>query len=152
MVSLRPATRDLRPLLALVLFVAIALLSITPGLFRVALTDRATMGRVFTAYPDRPWYPEFPAFLEEVRAHTQPGDTIAVVVPAMRWDDNYSYAYYRTSYYLTGREVLPLARRDDSPIPENFARAKYIAVWRRGVRGATRHVVWAGRGGVLLGH
>jgi hypothetical protein len=152
MVSLRPATRDLRPRFALVLFVALALLSITPGLFRVALPDRATMQRVFTAYPDRPWYPEFPAFLEEVRAHTQRGDTIALVVPAMLWDNNYSYAYYRASYFLSGREVLPLVRRDDSPIPENFARAKYIAAWRRGVKDSTRHVVWAGRGGVLLGH
>jgi len=142
----------MRSRLALVLFVAIALLSVTPGFFRVGLADHAAVQRTFTAYPDRPWYPEFPAFLEEVRAHTQRGDTIALVVPAMLWDNNYSYAYYRASYYLTGREVLPLVRRDDSPIPENFARAKYIAAWRRGVRDATRHVVWAGRGGVLLGH
>jgi hypothetical protein len=152
MVDLRPTTRDLRPKLALVLLIALALLSITPGFFRVALADRWAMERMFTAYPDRPWYPEFPAFLEEVRTHTQRGDTIALVVPAMLWDNNYSYAYYRASYFLSGREVLPLVRRDDSPIPENFARAKYVAAWRRGVKDSTRHVVWAGRGGVLLGH
>src|SRR6266852_4020510 len=142
----------MRPKLALLLLVAIVLLSITPGFFRVMLTNRSAAQRMFTAYPDRPWYPEFPAFLEEVRAHTQRGDSIALVVPAMLWDNNYSYAYYRASYFLTGREVLPLVRRDDSPIPENFMRAKYIAVWRRGVKDSTRHVVWAGRGGVLLGH
>ena len=142
----------MRRRLALLLFAALALLAIDPVVIRVALTPRAVMHRFFTIFPDRLWYPDYPAFLEEVRAHTQPGDSIAIVVPAMRWDDAYSYAYYRATYFLTGREVLPLVRRDDASLPQNFGRAKYIAAWRRSVKDATRHVVWSGDGGTLLGH
>ena len=143
----------MRRRIALVVFVALAIISISTDaiVFKVAFSNRAEMHRVFTAYPDRGW-DEYPRFLADVRAHTQPGDSIAIVVPAMRWDDAYSYAYYRASYFLTGREVLPLVRRDDASLPQNFGRAKYIAAWRRSVKDATRHVVWSGDGGTLLGH
>src|SRR5712692_6906245 len=142
----------MRRRLAIVLFVALALLSVDPIILRVAFGDRAKLSRLFTAFPDRSWYPEFPAFLDEVRSRTSPGDTIAILVPAMGWDAGYSYAYYRASYYLTGREVLPLVRRDDRTLPDNFKRAKYVAAWGRSVNDATRHVIWAGHGGTLLGH
>jgi hypothetical protein len=142
----------MRRCLALALFVALALLSIDPVIFHVALGDWAKLHRFFTIFPDRLWYPDYPAFLEEVRARTRPGDSIAIVVPSMRWDSGYSYAYYRASYLLSGREVLPLVRPNDAAVPENFARAKYIAAWRRNVQDATRRVVWSGRGGALLEH
>lgn len=139
--------------IALVLFVALALLSVSTDaiVFKVALSNRPKMNLVFTDLPDHGWT-GYPQFLENVRAHTQPGDSIALVVPSMRWDDGYSYAYYRASYFLTGREVLPLVRRDDAAVPQNFGRATYVAAWHRNVKDATRHVVWSGDGGVLLGH
>ena len=70
----------------------------------------------------------------------------------MHWDGGYSYAYYRASYFLSGREVLPLVTRQDKPVLDNFKRAKFIAVWQKRVSDDTRHVVWSGHHGVLLGH
>ena len=109
--------------------------------------DRERFHRAFTAMPDGKWG-EYPRFLEGVRAHTKPGDRIAVIAPSMRWDDGYSYAYYRASYFLAGREVLPLLYRTDAPIPENLKKAEYLAVWQ--APGPRAHVVWQGSGGVLL--
>jgi hypothetical protein len=135
---------------ALLLFAALALLAIDPVAVRVAVASRAVMHRFFTIFPDRLWYPDYPAFLEEVRTHTRPGDTIAILVPSMRWEAGYSYAYYRASYVLAGREVLPLVQPDDSAVPQNLAGAKFVAAWHRNVQDPSRRVVWAGRGGALL--
>jgi hypothetical protein len=140
----------MRRRLALVVFVALALLAIDPNLFRIALANRAAMHAAMTRYPDRGWE-AYPAFLDQVRARTKPGESIALVVPAMQWDGGYSYAYYRASYFLAGREVLPLVDRDDVPQPANFARAKYVAAWRRSIQPPMR-VVWSGDGGTLLEH
>jgi hypothetical protein len=138
----------MRRRLALVVFVALAVLAIHPDLFRFALANRAAMHQAMTRYPDRGWE-AYPAFLEQVRARTKPGESIALVVPGMRWDGGYSYAYYRASYFLAGREVLPLVNRYDAPQPANFARAKYVAAWQRNVRAPLRPV-WSGNGGTLL--
>jgi hypothetical protein len=138
----------MRRRIAFVVFVVIALLAIDPSLFRIALANRAAMHAAMTHYPDRGW-DAYPAFLEQVRARTKPGESVALVIPAMRWDGGYSYAYYRASYFLAGREVLPLVDRDDVPQPGNFARAKYVAAWRRDVQPPMR-VVWSGDGGTLL--
>jgi len=100
------------------------------------------------AFPDRVW-PDYPRFLEGVREHTQPGDTIAVIVPAMRWEAGYSYAFYRASYFLTGREVLPLMTPHDERLAENYRAAKYVAVFGVSLR-APADVVWhSGRGALL---
>jgi len=143
----------MRRWIALVLFVAIAVISVSTDaiVFKVAFANRAKMNHEFTTYPDRGWS-SYPEFLESVRAHTKPGDSIALVVRTMSWDDGYSYAYYRAAYFLAGREVLPLLREDDMPLPQNFGRATYVAAWHRNVKDDTRHVVWSGDGGVLLGH
>lgn len=138
----------MRRRLAVVLFAALAVLAVNPSLFRVALANRAAMHQTMTRYPDRGW-DQYPAFLEGVRAHTAPGDSIALIVPAMRWDGAYSYAYYRASYFLAGREVLPLVDRNDVPQRANLARAKYVAVWRRTMQAPLR-TVWSGDGGTLL--
>ena len=137
----------MRRRIAFLLFVGLALLTPNPGLFRIALANRAAMHAAMTRYPDRGWE-GYPLFLEGVRAHTKRGDSIALIVPPPRWDDGYSYAYYRASYFLAGREVLPLIDRDDVPLRDNFNRAKYVAVWRRDVRGP--RVLWSGDGGTLL--
>ena len=114
----------------MILFVGLALLALDPGLLRTAFANRAAMHDAMTRYPDRGWE-GYPSFLEGVRARTKPGDTIALVVPGSSWDRGYSYAYYRASYFLTGREVLPVIDSDDTPQPGNLARAKCVVVWRR---------------------
>ena len=138
----------MRRRIALILFVALALLALDPALYRVAIANRAAMHAVMTRYPDRGW-DTYPAFLEGVRVHTRPGDSVALIVPASHWDGGYSYAYYRASYFLTGREVLPLVDRDDVPQPGNITRAIYVAVWHRRVIGPMREA-WSGDGGALL--
>lgn len=136
-----------RPALALLAFVAIVALRVEPQLLKLPFQDREPLARAFTGYADRLW-PQYPRFLEGVRAHTKAGDRVAVIVPSMRWDSGYSYAYYRASYFLSGREVLPLVMAGDVPHPENYRAAQYVAVWNAPPPHGT--VVWQGEGGVLL--
>ncbi|HEY8133496.1 MAG TPA: hypothetical protein VII12_16590, partial [Thermoanaerobaculia bacterium] len=84
--------------------------------------------------------------------HTQNGDSVVIVVPMLKWDEGYSYAYYRASYFLAGREVLPLVTPDDRPHPENVRTARYIAGWHMRRQPGLGEVVWEGEGGVLLRH
>lgn len=118
---------------------------------RLPFIDRKPIAEMFTRYPDREWE-QYPRFLEGVRERTRGGDSIALIVPKMKWDDGYSYAYYRASYFLAGRTVLPLITSDDRPHPENFRDARYIAVWRTSLPQGRRVLVWSGEGGVLLRH
>lgn len=138
-------------LLALACLFAIVALRIEPQFLRLPFIDRKPISAALTRHPD--WRSQqFPRFLEEVRARTRKGDVIAVVVPTMKWDEGYSYAYYRASYFLAGRQVLPLVTSDDRPHPENFQAAQYIAAFGSNLPQGRRVVVWAGDGGVLLRH
>jgi len=110
--------------------------------------DRGPSEQAMATFTDRAW-PDYPRFLEGVREHTQPGDTIAIIVPAMRWEAGYSYAFYRASYFLTGREVLPVLTPHDEPLPQNYRAAKYIAVFGVGLR-IPPDAVWRSRRGALL--
>jgi hypothetical protein len=138
-----------RRVLALIAFLAIFALRVDRQFVRLPFMDRGPLGQVFTARPDRLW-PKFPRFLAGVRAHTTNGDSIAIVVPSLDWDEGYSYAYYRASYLLAGREVLPVAMEDRKPRPENLKRADYVAVWGRGAPSGPGRVVWQGEDGYLL--
>ena len=139
----------LRRLLAIALFAGIAVASIRPVLLELPFIDRRPLGAALLRYADREWWPQYPAFLDDVRRATKPGDTIAVVVPTMNWDGGYAYAYYRASYYLAGREVLPLITPENERIGANTARARYVAVWRSSVSGRWRTVL-EGHDGRLL--
>src|SRR5438093_1193036 len=101
------STANGQRILALALLVALVVLRVEPRLLAVPF-DRARLARAYARFADRLW-PDYPRFLEGVRAHTRSGDTIALVVPTFNWDGGYSYAYYRATYFLTGREVLPLS-------------------------------------------
>src|ERR1700688_5097444 len=107
-----------RRILAACALIALVALHFDYKLVAFPFLNREGFHRAFTALPDRGWS-EYPRFLEGVREHTKAGDRIAVIVPGMRWDDGYSYAYYRASYFLTGREVLPLIYYD-KPLRENL--------------------------------
>jgi hypothetical protein len=136
-----------RRILAACALVALVALHFDYKLLTFPFLDRAKLQASFTAMPDGQWG-EYRRFLEGVRARTKPGDRIAVAVPRMSWDDGYSYAYYRASYILAGREVIPLIYRTNAPIPANLQRAEYLAVWQ--TSGPRARVVWQGDGGVLL--
>ena len=142
------STANGQRIFALAILLALVILRVEPRLLGVPF-DRARLAGVYARFADRLW-PDYPRFLEGVRAHTQSGDTIAVVVPTLNWDSGYSYAYYRASYFLTGREVLPLSDSENHLQLLNFRQAKYIAAWRTPVPQAHFTVVWSGAGGVLL--
>ena len=139
---------SVRRALAIILLAALAVVRIQPRLLAVPLRHEEVAG-FYATFADRLW-PQYPRFIEGVRAHTQPGDTIAIVVPTLEWDDGYSYAFYRGSYLLTGREVLPLNDYLNHLQLLNFRQAKYIAVWNTPMPQAHFTTVWRGEGGVLL--
>ncbi len=129
-------------------FTAILAFAVEPRLLQMPFTDRGPLVRMYDGYYDRQW-PTYRAFLAGVRAHTKPGDTVTVIVPAMGWDDGYSYAYYRASYYLTGRVVLPVVGPENVRYLQNFRAARYVAEF--GVRlPVPADVIWQGDGGTLL--
>ena len=134
--------------LALIALAALILLRIEPRLVGVPF-HRDVLSRAYGAFADRLW-PDYPHFLDGVRAHTQPGDSIAIVVPTFSWEDGYSYAFYRASYFLSGREVLPLSNSRNEPQILNFRAARYVAVWHTEVPREHFTMVWSGAGGVLL--
>jgi hypothetical protein len=137
-----------RRALTILCLAAIVVFSADARLLQMPFVNRQPFTRALATLPDRLW-PEYPRFLEGVRAHTRPGDAIAVVVPSMGWDSGYSYAFYRASYFLAGREVLPLVDRQSKRIPENFRAAQYVAAFGVRLR-APGQVVWAGEGGTLV--
>lgn len=105
-----------------------------PRLFTFPFT-RAALREEFSRRPDGPWQ-DFPRFLLGVRAHTRPGDTIAVVAPRPHWPEGDAYVRCRAAYFLTGRKLLPPGQ------------ARYAAFWRAAPPPQTS-VVWSGDGGVL---
>lgn len=139
----------LRRILGIVAIVSIVALRLEPRYVQLPFLNRKPIAAVFQARPDRLW-PEYPRFLDEVRARTRNGDAIALIVPTLDWENGYSYAYYRASYFLAGREVLPVADDKGGLHPENFRRAKYAAVWGREMPPGRATVVWQGHGGMLL--
>jgi hypothetical protein len=147
---LRSTASRIRRCFAIALFTAIALACARPQLLVFPFGDRASMQRRMTIEPDRGgWWPHYPAFLADVHDATRRGDSIALLVPPQKWDDGYSYAYYRASYFLAGREVLPLIDDLDRHWPQNESRARYLAVWRMPAPPGWR-VVMQSHGGALL--
>lgn len=140
-----------RRILALLCLFAIVALRIEPQLLQLPFIDRTSLVSALARLADGTWQ-QYPRFLQQVRARTREGDSITAIVPTMKWDDGYSYAYYRASYFLAGRQVLPLITSDDHFHPENFRAVRYVFVWRTPVDGRMGAVVWAGEGGVLLRH
>jgi hypothetical protein len=94
--------------------------------------------------------PGYPDFIEEVARRTAAGETIAIVVPMRSWSRGQEYAYYRATYLLPGRRVLPLVDPDDTTRPERLREARYVAVWKADVPAGPFERVWAGHGGTLL--
>ena len=146
---MKPTRIPPRRALAFVCLAAILIASFETRLLRIFMTDRDVLRAAFARTADANWYPAYPAFLRGVRAHTALGDSIAVVVPPAKWDSGYAYAYYRASYFLAGREVLPVVTPKDAIVADNVRRARYAAFWHVGPPPNMR-VVWAGDGGVLV--
>ena len=113
---------------AATLFVAMVAAGVEPILLSFPFRDRQPFVAQYATMLDR-LSPDYVGFLESVRAHTKNGDTIALIVPQRRWEFGYSYAYYRASYVLAGRTVLPLVWHHNELLGANFAVAQYVAAW-----------------------
>jgi hypothetical protein len=135
-------------IVALTLLILLAAARVQPGLLKLPFMDRAFLERHFAELPDRGW-DGFPAFIAGVRAQTRPGDKIALIVPPRHWNEGYSYAFYRASYLLAGRQVVPLVQPDDRMAMGNLGAATYLAAWRMPPI-AGHPIVWQGHGGVLV--
>jgi hypothetical protein len=131
------------------LFAAIVIGGADLRLVRILFSDRAAFAAMLTRAPDRRT-PEYPRFLEEVARRTQPGDPIAVLVPMRHWTRGYAYAYFRASYILAGRNVIPLVDADDAEHPERLREARFVASWQLPALPGAWEVVWRGAGGQLL--
>ncbi len=126
-------TNHTRRIAAFACLFIIVVLRIEPQLLRLPFMDRTTFNQQLAERADGEWR-QYPLFLDGVRQHTRPGEKIAIVVPPNKWDDGYSYAYYRAAYFLAGREVLPLITEDDRFHPENVRAAEAIASWHMRTR------------------
>ena len=139
----------MRRVLYALLLAAMILGGIETFFFRIFAHDRGASAAQLAAAPDRA-APGYAAFLREVRARTPEDARIAVVVPMRRWSGGYEYAYYRASYALAGREVIPLVDRDDSAHLERVRDAEWVASWGMEPRIPGFARVWSGSGGTLL--
>jgi len=121
--------------LAAFVFAAIVIAGIDLGLAGLLLDE---------SQPDPTAYE---LFLREVARRTAPGQTIAILVPDRRWLRYYSERYYRASYVLAGRRVIPLLSRDDAMHPDRLRHADLIAAW--GVEVPDHELLWRAHGGAL---
>jgi len=136
-----------RRALAALALAAVAATRIDPAYFQAFFADREARARVLVPYIDTRW-PRYARFIDAVRAHTAPGDSIAIVTPPSEPREVYPHAYYRASYYLAGREVLPVIDpRSGADIPGNLGAARYVAAY--GDAPAAGELVWKGEGGAL---
>jgi hypothetical protein len=147
---LRSLHMAVRRWLAVACFGLLVVVSISPENLRLPFGGRARLHRVLTLFPDHgAWWPDYPLFLLDVRGRTRNGDSIALVVP-VTWASGYDYAFYRASYFLAGREVLPI-RMPDRSLPGNVRMARYVAVWPQSgaVPNSLRLVIAAHRGALF---
>jgi hypothetical protein len=136
-------------LLAMACLIALVGTRLERGLLELPFADQRPIREYFAQVPDLLWQ-GYPEFLQGVRERTRPGDSIAILVPARHWNEGYAYAYYRASYFLAGRRVIPLVMPDDRDAPENLGMADYLATWRKEIPTGGHAVIWRGSGGMLV--
>ncbi|HTS85344.1 MAG TPA: hypothetical protein VMG61_09575 [Usitatibacter sp.] len=136
-----------RRALAVLAMAAVVATRIEPSYFTLPFVDRAQLVHALVPPPDSAW-PQYPRFLEGVRERTARGDSIAIVIPDAAPREMYPLAYYRASYFLSGREVLPVIEpRSGEAIASNLGAARFVAAF--GDVPAAGELVWKGEGGAL---
>lgn len=116
---------------------------------RIFLLDRSALRAQFLRFPDES-YPLFPYYLEQIRQRVPRNSSVALVMPVRKWDDGYAYFFYRASYFLAGRNVIPLVSPDDSLHLERLNDAEYVAAWNIELDSPQYRRVWTGFEGSLL--
>jgi hypothetical protein len=142
------STRNRRRL-AILCLAAIVISRIQPNYVWRPFFDFATLKTEYARWAD--WWPQYPPFLDEVRAHTRNGDSVVIIAPVKSWNAGYAYAFFRGSYFLAGRRVLPYVSYEKVLHPENVRAVQYVAVYRTDAPPESpANVVWRGKFGELL--
>ena len=142
--------RALARLAAYVILAALVAGGFEPMYVRIFAVDGASWRAAMTELPYRK-LAGLRRLMIDVDRSTPRGSRIAIALPFRQWEEGYGYGYYRTSYLLPGKQVIPLLALDrDEPRPDNLRLADYIVVWRGklDVKGFT--VVWSTPDGTLL--
>jgi hypothetical protein len=137
-------------LAAAVAFAMILTGGFEPFYLRIFAIDRARLGAAFAELPFQKM-PGLKSFLEGVDAHTRPRARIAIRVPFRQWEGGYGYAYYRASYLLPGKQVVPLlALHEDRVVFSNLGQADYLASYGERIEAPGFESCWQDAHGVLL--
>jgi len=144
-----PTANPWRRKLAGVILAAIVISRVRPNYVWRPFFDFAALKTEYARWAD--WWPQYPPFLDAVRANTKNGDSIVIVAPVKSWNAGYAYAFFRGSYFLAGRRVLPYVSYEKVLHPENVRAVQYVAVYRTDVPPESpANVVWRGKFGELL--
>jgi hypothetical protein len=137
-------------LVAAAAFLLILIGGFEPFYLRIFRMDRKGMGAAFAEMPFRK-VTGLQAFLKGVDAHTPPHARIALWFPFRQWEGGYGYGYYRASYLLPGKQVVPLlALHDDRPQLTNLGQADYLASYGELMVPPGFEHVWHDEHGALL--
>jgi hypothetical protein len=131
---------------AIVLFVAITVLSIDFRMIAEVIAACDVLRANLNKRADR--VAGFVPFLEGVRARTRNGDSIALIVSAPNVG-LYRYGFFRASYILAGRSVVPMVDERGAFRTAAVRQARYLAIFRLQYAGAGS-VVWRSEAGELV--
>lgn len=131
-------------------FAAILIGGFEPFYLRVLTGSAHSSPAVLSELP----YRKLPGFRELLLAaapRTFDGARIAIALPFGAWEGGYGYGYYRASYLLPGRQVVPLlVPGEDRPALQNLAGADYILSWHGATQFPGFVPVWSSTDGSLL--
>jgi hypothetical protein len=131
-------------------FLLILIGGFEPFYLRIFGIDRVRMEASFAEMPFRK-IPGLQAFLQGVDAHTPAHARIALWLPFRQWEGGYGYGYYRASYLLPGKQVVPLlALHEDRLALTNLAGADYLASFGELMMAPGFEIVWRNEHGVLM--
>jgi len=121
---------NLRVILAVLAFIAIAAGAFQPMYLRMYNVDRSQMQASFEELPYRK-LPGLRALMLEVRRRTPPDARIALWIPDHKWDGGYGYAFHRVPFLLPDKRVLPMVALDrDEPTARYLSETDFIACWQ----------------------
>ena len=116
---------------AVVLLVATVALVIDWRLLSLLFIDRESVARALATEADSPG-PEYPRLIAAVHQRTQRGEAIAIIGPYRKWESGYDYPFYRASYLLPDRRVLPTLKANGDFDATILRNADYVLFWRVG--------------------
>ena len=90
---------------------------------RVFTIDATRTRAAMTELPYRK-LPGLRRLLVDVDRSTPRGAKIAIALPFRDWEGGYGYGYYRASFLLPGKQVVPLLP------PSNLRFADYVVMWK----------------------